>query len=77
MKNILIDTILYNPTTYIYNVNMENMTATLFDTVADKIKQVKIISNKSGTYIRNGEDYHYPELMFDISEKHWNMNQYI
>lgn len=71
MKNILIDTILYNPMTYIFNVDMNNLTADIYDSVDDKIRHVTIKDNLSGTYILHKGNYYHLHTFFDITEKQW------
>ena len=68
-KGILIDTILYNPTTFIYNIDTKTKTATVYSLVDDKVQTVKLRKDKDTAYIIIDGEYYRFKYMFDITEK--------
>lgn len=70
MKNILIDTILYNPMIYVYNIS-ENF-ATVYNDIDKKVSILPIKLNKAtnGKYITINKNTYYLRYMFDLSNKY-------
>lgn len=69
MKNILVDTILYNPTTYIYNISKDG--AMVYDVVTDKIYRGTFVDGYLSVKPTHDKRlrWHYKlEYMFDVSE---------
>ena len=68
MKNILIDTILYNPMIFVYNIS-ENY-ATVYNDIDKKVLKVKINLDKANDkYITINKNTYYLKYMFDPSIK--------
>ena len=68
MKNILIDTILYNPMIFVYNIS-ENY-ATVYNDIDKKVLKVKIKLDKANDkYITINKNTYYLKYMFDSSIK--------
>ena len=69
MKNILIDTILYNPTVFVYNIS-ENV-ATVYNDIDKKVSIVQIKLDKNNDkYITINKNTYYLLYMFDLSNKY-------
>ena len=69
MKNILIDTILYNPSVFVYNIS-ENF-ATVYNDIDKKVLIVQIkLDTTSDKYININETTYYIKYMFDLSNKY-------
>ena len=69
MKNILIDTILYNPMIYVYNIT-ENF-VTVYNDIDKKVLILKIKLNKTNDkYITINKNTYYLKYMFDLSNKY-------
>lgn len=68
MKNILIDSIIYNPTIYIYNITKNFVT--VYSDIDKKVFKAKIKRDKSNDkYITINKEYHWFRYMFDLNEK--------
>ena len=66
MKNILIDTILYNPMIYVYNIS-ENYT-TVYNDIDKKVSILKIKLNKNkDKYITINKNTYYLKYMFNLN----------
>ena len=66
MKNILIDTILYNPMIYVYNIS-ENF-ATVYNDIDKKVLILKIKLNKTNDkYITINKNTYYLKYMFNLN----------
>lgn len=66
MKNILIDTILYNPMIYVYNIS-ENF-ATVYNEIDKKVSILKIKANKTNDkYITINKNTYYFKYMFRLN----------
>ena len=70
MKNILIDTILYNPMVFVYNIS-ENF-ATVYNDIDKKvlIVQIKLSKITNDKYITINKNTYYLKYMFDLSNKY-------
>ena len=70
MKNILIDTILYNPTVFVYNIS--ESVATVYNDIDKKvlILQIKLNKTTNDKYITINRNTYYLKYMFDLSNKY-------
>ena len=67
MKNILIDTILYIPCFFVYNIS-ENF-ATVYNDIDKKVSILKIkIDKTNDKYITINKNTYYLKYMFDLNE---------
>ena len=72
-KTILIDTILYNPMCYLYNLDTEKLTVTMYNDFTKEVTQEKVKRNKLCMYVKDSlKNKWYIDYMFEISEKRWN-----
>lgn len=67
---ILIDTILYNPAVYVYNVDLKRRVATVYNDLNKSVKEVAL-KGKEPYFISDEVTYYVPYL-FLITEKRWN-----
>ena len=66
MKNILIDTILYNPMVYVYNIS-ENF-ATVYNDIDKKVSILQLKVNKTNDkYITINKNTYYLKYMFNLN----------
>ena len=66
MKNILIDTILYNPMVYVYNIS-ENF-ATVYNDIDKKVSILQLKLNKTNDkYITINKNTYYLKYMFNLN----------
>ena len=70
MKNILIDTILYNPMIFVYNIS--ERFAYVYNDIDKKvlIAQIKINKTTNDKYIIINRNTYYLKYMFDLSNKY-------
>ena len=70
MKNILIDTILYNPMIFVYNIS--ESVATVYNDIDKKVLTLQIKLNKTTNdkYITINRNTYYLKYMFDLSNKY-------
>ena len=66
MKNILIDTILYNPMVYVYNIS-ENF-VTVYNDIDKKVSILQLKVNKTDDkYITINKNTYYLKYMFNLN----------
>ena len=69
MKNILIDTILYNPTVFIYNLS--ESFAYVYNDIDKKVSILPIkLDTTNDKYITINKNTYYLKYMFDLSNKY-------
>lgn len=75
-KGILIDTLLYNPLHYVYNINLQEKTVNVYSVVNEKVYTKKLKKHKAkpeaGYYCICDKDYIYLDYLFEIEDKHWD-----
>lgn len=75
---ILIDTILYNPLYYVYNVNLKDGTGLLYDELRNMVIRGEIVETPTGKALKivvpddkRKREYYHLDYMFEITEKSW------